>query len=658
MAITFTLTDGSTSIPLVYDAATQSEYQMHKGRQSLDSPLSPLWHTPDNQPPQLVRLTPGVRTLFFMLHIAGRAGDTTTISGEAMDATLNKIAALARPVDGPDQQAARYVIDGDANRVTLKVQLEGATNATYIPVIYGQISTFDGLFSELGEDNAQARHVPVTLYVEPYGEGDVITLRNDLTGSPGMTEFVSGLALGLGLVGSPTVLQAPTHWLVGGSSQRFDAPATGSHGIVTAAVTAVQGSQAVAYAWVAAQPEEDILTIRLNDGANTAITSKLFNPADPSDYDQTAVDRAGLTWYRYVVSGVNSGAANFRLRIDRNTSHATKASIYVIDAIYLQTGTTTAPAAWMSGAAIQNNSQEFVAVNHIDTWGIPGDVPALVKLTFAPSSLAVSGNPMQFVAAKARDGKVLAAQHKYRYEGESWSSQTAGLGSWSVGSTSGISYARFTGSGTGGFGVINFNLTGQALINFARMTWRVFARVRASATTITFRISLIANSTVVVIGETKRVITANTFSLLDLGLINARGVWADLASGAAVTENAQLAVTVQSVNSGQTADVDGFWLLPVQHGGDFLIGLIGSTAGLWTTAKSLVIDGASREMYLSTSGKKIDYLGELRSVAPGNNMTRMMFLIRRDSDSTHFVTDAMKATLQITPRTRHLLGTV
>jgi YVTN family beta-propeller protein len=80
-----------------------------------------LYHTPDNGSPTPIRANGRNRLIFLTV-------DTTKQTN--WDNVVNLVTVLARLVDGPDSQAARAQIDDTAEKVRVKIQPDGATNAT------------------------------------------------------------------------------------------------------------------------------------------------------------------------------------------------------------------------------------------------------------------------------------------------------------------------------------------------------------------------------------------------------------------------------------------------------------------------------------------------------------------------------------------------
>lgn len=625
MAITYKLVEANTSneIDLVCDGTDKLNWT---GDPSLQNTTNATFHRSDNAPPDIIRLISDIRPMFFRM----------LAEGSTSDELLNNIHTLARWVDGPDQQAARFHIDNDVNRIELHVAIDGSTNTTIIPVIYGEVDTFDSLFSGVGRTNTKGVGAIIQLFLSPHGEGTPFTLRNDLASSPHMIESSSGLAHGWNLVGTPTASINSVQYLIGGSSQQFITDSSTNEGFRSDDVTAASSSTAVATVWLRAA-SGDPITVNLTDGSSVSIQTKTFDPASPAGFDFTAKGAAGNTWYRYTVSGTNVNA-NFRLFVSRTAGSATQNTTFRVDGAYLQTGTTTAPTglSWISANAVENRYDPTSGagesqINYLDTWGLPGDSNALFRLKNTVTT--VTSFPNTLYISRIRDGSTLAASRLHWFD-----TPVAGgvlNGSFSTvvdANRAGGGYLRFTSTGTGS-GL--FTISIPLLVDFNNWPSRVFAVARSSNTGSTLNISG---------GDEIGFSAVSTWELLDLGLdLPLQQAYAEVDPTASSTE----IMFLDAPGAGITVDIDGIIMLPVEGDG-FFIGL--STS--YTVNDELHLLGDLEQYFALASS----WIGECWTLQSGQRMNRLIFNIK-GTNNTHDIEDTLDTELTITPRTRHLLGT-
>lgn len=653
MAHTYKLVEANTSaeIDLAYNASTNPYWLVNTGSPSLGSPVTPKFHRPDSAPPELVRLISDIRPMTFSMVVRGEDDDP--------DELLNNIAMLSRWVDGPDQQAARYHLTGDVNRIELHIKLDGATNTTKIPVVYGNVSAFDSLFTEYGAANTAAFRATVQLYLAPFGEGDAITLRNDLPSSPHFIEDSNsdGVADGWTAINAPTSTALITsQWLIGGKSQQITTNNSTGQGIQSSTVTVTSGTACVGYIWIRGASTSDPITISLLDGSNVVMDSEVFTASNPANYDKTAVDSAGNTWYRYSLSGTNTNA-NVKMSIIRAAANASIASTFRVDAAYLQTGTSTIPDAWCSASAIYNRNDPVTAnperINYIDMWGVPGDVPGILTTTVATTISA--GTKDTIVIAKYTDGKVNVVDLAHWIEGETgtWEYLGGSDSTPSDASRSNGEYSRFTANSTPNVGYYNmFAASGdQGYLDLYSVPHRIFLIARSSSANTTFSWSDSNSPLVAGGGSAVGISAANTWEILDIGyqLPISKTIYENFPESGAAVDPITIEVTPGAASA--TVDIDAILFLPANEDG-----LIFVRKGTASSAPSdFVIVGSANEVI--TSGVSLGLQGGLSTIPPGNKMTRLMFAILNASSQVYTLGDSFDVSLTITPRTRHLLGT-
>lgn len=639
MAITFQLQENgvtATAINLVYDSSTNTAYQEYVNSHSLTGEINPLFHKPDTVPPELVRLVPDNRVMFFRLNI----------DGSNIDDTLNKINALARWIDGEDQQAARYHTDGDVNRIEVKVQLNGSTNHTLIPVVYGFFDSFSALLNEYGEPNGAAINLPITLIVDELGEGASISLNNDLASSPHFVEDSDGdgLADGWTETGTPATTIDTTAYLIGGKSQKVVTDNSTSEGVRCDTVTASISSNIVAYAWVYIESGGDPVRVRLFDGASTNIDSATLTATDANGVsDKTAVDAAGNTWYRVPVSGSNTGAANVYMDAVRQSGDASANTTYYVDACYLEVDQTVVPDAWCSTVSIKNRYDPGVAeinINYLDFWGIPGDADAVVQMTIT----STGSNDEALIVSGIYDGVVSAQYHQYWIEDDDFTfgassdwAQTTSTG------TSGDSYMSLTLSSV----LDRIQANSPVTLYLTDYQLRVFAGVYVTTSDPEIRIGAIL-PTATLWTDFFAPSSTSTWSLVDFGLLNPSGLRTDYPA-----VNGFEAINVdENAGSGGTVRVDFIMFLPTQQ---FAVTSTWSgTAWAIDGKRGVVLSKTSTGEWVQDTG-----LGSIGYLLSGTRSTRYVMFVR--GSTTDYEVYDLTATLAISsinviPRTRHLLG--
>jgi hypothetical protein len=651
MASSFQLTDGVTDIELVYNSSTQTNYKLQYGAALNSGGVSPKWFESDNFPPELIDLVDTNRQVFLTLNVKGANRDTV----------LNKIALLKRWVDGAHQEASRYWLEnGATRRIDLRVQIDGATNATMHPVIYGEVDDSGSHYTDFAELNKFAQEITIMLMLAPYGEAETaLTLRNDLPSSPGMIEDSDGDSIpdGVNEFGTPTaVFMSSTPSLTFDSTVVVTVPATGSHGIETDTIAATVGTTVVAFADITRfdSGSLDPITIAVVNGAGTVLATAEFDPANPTGYDATFADiSGGYTWYRYSVATTITGAANCLLRVYRNTLDATGACTFIVDKWYLQLNATTSPAtAWVSSKTLYNRydpvatsatTQQYI--NYFDVWGIPGDAPALSRYKLVEGTVA---NTPYISMGKILSGSFDAALFDHWYEAEDADvlvTADAAATTPADANRSGGAYLRITYSGAAA-ATARFYVTGDAAKRLASIVWGVYAVVRSTSTTRTFTLDGVALN--VDNNAPVSVASANQWEPLFLGTVNGTG---QLYNDAPDAVTANHGFEIQMLGSSGTDDIDFVFLTPMQlQDTNILI-----DRPTWTT---LYIDGRARKAYPAGNSIGVNRLGELWTLQPGELTQRVIFGMYTEGTDGWVLLDNWTVELSVTTRTRHLLGTI
>lgn len=357
-------------------------------------------HRPDFGPPEVVRLLPTDRLVFLRVDVLGES--TAALSH-------NAITDLRLLVDGAYQRAA----DSNENPVYLALDRNGGNGIMLHKVKYGNM-TGDGAAIFRPETNTPvargAIQLQLTLVLEEAGQAaTAITLKNYLTG--GDFRIFDGSNIGAGwatLGGSPTFAAATGSYLIGDRSQKITASG-GSEGVKSNQIAS--STSAAGYCWIRVQ--SGTVRVQIYDVTGTAELTAATVTSASTSY-QTVLDEQGETWHKVTVSGSWS-STTIEMRVYSQGAAAT----FWMDAAYLHSGTTTVPDAWASYYTISNRGDRTAAnpdrINNLDTWGIPGDMPAYFMVSSAAGGLPLATNdPARFVVSKLKDGRFLVRSEERR----------------------------------------------------------------------------------------------------------------------------------------------------------------------------------------------------------------------------------------------------
>lgn len=661
MAESFKLTDGVYSYELVYNASTQTEYKLYYSGQVGQQLPNVLMHSPDAGPSVPIRAWDSNRIAYF----------TMDVLGADWNVVPNSITTLKRMVGGADSQALRYQTDGDENRVVLRVQLDGATNYTDIPVMYGMVDDSQSFYTPAASLNTRARGVVIALMLEPFGEGAAQTLQNDMASSPHMMEDsnADGLMDGWNLVGTPTTTAATVHYAVGGQAQRFTVDNSTNEGIQSDLVTCAVDDEIAAYVWVSANAgaEPDDLTIQLIDSGNTEIGGATFVAATPTGYDKTFVGTSGQAWYRYSFSDDGAparGDVNARIKVHRLLGNATKVEFYWVDAAYIQVDTTTIPDAFCSTTSIFNRYDPTAAnenrLNYLDVWGVPGD--AAPRFKFLVESASMADDPQTFILNAITDGLYNAADYETWIDSDEMTdSVVVGGITWTEpgdANRSNGDYQRASSTTTNAIGRLDYGIGGDDARRFTSKVVRAFAIFRSSGADAIIEAYYQQGNDTFGSGELTLPDTGARWDVIDLGQINATGTLPTDAPDASypASSASEFVIIISNVTNGETVDIDAAHLFFTTDD-DYLLGM--PTDGL---AADAVWQFNSREQdFIATlSGRAQKKLGKLTMQSAGPKMTRFHWMIHGTSTNAneHVLTNSGDVVLIMIPRTRHLIGTI
>jgi hypothetical protein len=640
MADSFKVTDGTTEIELIYAAGSQEDYKLQYGtRVSVPEPAV-LVHQPDDGESQPIRAVDRDREVYL----------TMNVPGDNWDAVIDAVTRLKRMVDGAHSQALRYWTIGDVDRVVLRVQKDGSSRYTDLPVKWGFVDDSGAYHTSIQTE--MGWQIVVMLVVAPYGEGAPIALRNDLASSPHFIEDSNsdGLADGWTIIGGSGALNT-TYYLVGGQSQELTVTSSGAQYINSDTVTASTSSDGVGYIWIC-EPTgtADPVTIRLLNGSNGTISFETFDPSAPADYDKTATGAAGETWYRYSVTGNNGGTSGLRIQVIRGSGDASAAGTYYLDAAYLEVDQTVVPAAWCSTSSIENRydptSSDESRINYIDVWGVPGDSPGLLDQQL--DHIASGVNIRRTTISQIASGKDPAGVKPYFIDSDNFSlSTTNGAASTpTTGDPIGGDFERFTASGGPSANTLTATISASDWLTLRNVPLRIFLIAQTSSTNTAFELSTSTFSSVDS-GEVSGV--GSTWEVVDLGLIIPSGAdYFDLYG--ATFSNVSIVINFTPGTTSATVDFDGLYILPAES--DRFI--IGDMAGITSPYRAHVL-GSKKDLYRRGSDVT-EWIGGLWYV-PAQTESRHVYLIAFQNNGFN-VAQTIDAEFTITPRARHLLGVI
>jgi len=300
------------------------------------------------------------------------------VQGTDNDAVIDNINALGRL----SEQARRYEIFEDVDKVYLQIQLDGCSNFTRFDVkdvMYDEVAAFN--YYNIASDKIEHDSgFSIEVLTHPTGYGDTVTLKNELE-NPGFSEKADGsdLAHGWSLVnGGETQYRYQTPYLVGVKSQQITTGGAGDRGIISDAIPSFTGSlfageHFVAYAWVYRSSGTDDITLDIISGTGDSLGTGTYNTATVTD-----TGSGGNTWRKLEATGtIRSWDTTLQMKVSR-ASGSEADLVFVVDKTYLQIASSSMPTEWVSSSYTSNNydGDSEGVVPYIDIYGIRGDRPA------------------------------------------------------------------------------------------------------------------------------------------------------------------------------------------------------------------------------------------------------------------------------------------
>ena len=641
MAVEITLTDLSISIPLVYDVMTNTNYKVMTGGTIDPTAPTPIWHSPHGDVPELTNLEENNRIATFRL----------LVDGSDMDALQDNLATLRRWIDGKNQQAS----NPKRPPIYLKVKRNGSTNSTLNRVIYGVLDDGNAQFATVSQLNDIAFNVTIQLTLAAYGEAETAIQLDNYVENPDFSITGGNLAAGWTIVNAEPA--ANFDWdtdtyLINGGSQKATMSTSG-RGFYSASLNTAPHSydKVDGYVWIYLVSGE--ITVRLYDttGASTLASLTVDTTTITTGNYNFATDKDGNVWYQLPVNHTFAGTSEV-VQLSVISSVGSGAATWYSTMAYAEfDGDDFVGRSWQSSRFIYNRGDADVSnperLPHVDIWGVGGDASPALKLDIDPQSSS-TGNPKIIRVSNTYDGNALAANQKNWIEAGDLTT-TNGAGSWSTGTgTTANNYSRYTHA-TGTYGSTYAGLSyfsgNNSVLDFFAYPRRLLVLARSSSTSTTLTGYCSTNAGNVWTGEAVAITATGTWELLDLGVCNLDGLLSPSAS------SVNFGLTIDGTPNTGTVDIDAFAVMWQREGGYLAVPTADDTA-----TNNMIIEG--RTIYVNDSrGYYEDRSGGINDLIPGDYINRIMFLDCEDDNEFDF-TRSFYASVQITPRTRQLLGTL
>lgn len=649
---------GFSEFTLLYKPEMQVEYAEMYGHRVDGHENAVLYHQPDQGTPVPIRVDLQNKWIYIEVAVMGQ-------TASAVIASVAKLKRLVRQAMREGSETVRLAITPQAPSIT-----------TYYNILQGYVDDSGAYYQDGATATGEiAPNVVLVLECEPSGYGDSFWMRNDLYSSPHFIEDSNGdgLADGVVKIGTPTTSLETLFYLTGGVSQQVETDAFSTQGIRSDVVPGALEIPLDPTLFVImvdiGVPDSypcDPITIAATNGSGGSGSTKLFNPANPSGYDDTWVGVNDVRWYRYSISHAIFIAPDCRIEVTRLSSHATQSSFFLVDKWYLRVGSDQIPSGWCSSSALKGRydpTDVSVAtrqqINYMDTWGIPGDLPASVQHLVKASSITPTDGVRSLHIAGFANKKYPVAQTKHWWD-SSELTYTAFL-AWTTVVDASRAGGSYTVSGADGGGItpVTFSIPLKDIFSryraFNQYPHRIFAICRASTA-----IMRITNATTHVNGTL----------VLDEALIDQKWHFADIGTYIPATDMSGMfeatgstdALTWQvEMSAGSVFHLDAIECLPVDDNGVVIAPL--PTGGVWTTASgnSWLLDSGRKESVIKEQSRYGVYLSDVPEIIPGEIENRFLYNTYAPvqapfSSDGHYLTDEFEVTLVVTPRTSHLLG--
>lgn len=626
MADDISLTDLVWSIPLVYDVANDYALKLRYGATVGVSEPRAIWHIPDDAPPEFIDIVDQTTVATFGI-LVDKTSD--------IDDPLNAVTVLRQGLN----QAYRAGKNKRERPVYLKVQRNGATNATLRRVYYGYVDD-SKQYDSVSVLNNIIYDAVLYLFMSPYGQAESSQELKNLVKNGAFLDISGGTATQWSGVATPTLAADTTNYLIGGQSQKITAVASGrgiqSHTFV------LNNTSAVIYFWIYAASGTWTLSL-FDDTAGSNEASASFSASTPANYDKTKKDAAGATWYRVPISSDSVTAGNdFRMKIITSSS----SGVCSIDACYAYDGSTTAPDAW-ADYYLSYTRGDWTATNNtyrnrMMIWGIPGDAPALFAYQFASSSA---------------QRIFLSHQVENRFgqlDTIFWQETLSGSGArWSTGTTgtyTGSGYETYDDNDTESSAIIGATFSNDGT---AFQSWDAYGIIWVQNAAITCNATALVGAVTISLVQ-NIAITAGAWYIVRLGTITLQDLlqeWSQFDESISVGSfTVRMTFDVSGGTYGADAvKVDAVFLLPTE----------GKTVAEFNSSQSTFFIDYDREKVLvgATGGHNQNTIMAPYGLEAGV-LNIMYYMLMTGTANSYSPSQSSAITTYILPRTRSLLGTI
>ena len=637
MSTTISLVYGNYSFPLKYNSGNDFTFKLLDGG-SASSRLSVDRYTPDSGNEIITRLKAGENIFTFDLWLGDIGGDA--------DNVIRDIADLFRWIGGEDQNAARYWVHGDVNRVVLEIQKDGASSKTVWPVVYGDIAD-KGQFLQWYAENGQIDRIPLELHLSPMGEAEhTVTLENYVKNPLFEIESsTGGLAANWTITaGTPTATLDTAVQFLGIQSQKLVFSAGSEQFSCDTMTISDGGGYIIAHVSSGADVR---FRLRQTSGSPANIgDDPLLGVNDGNSVsDMSWLGEDGKRWYRVPLGGATGGSITARLQI-MSTGVAT---VYLAVA-YLQSGVTSPPATGFIGYRTIANRGDVSATNPqnqnlFDIGLIRGDARPTLDIQIVPTATS-SATPAMAIAMMS-NGVYNVQDYPYWYDSSDFGTQGSGFATIVDAARPDGEYEQYTGvSSTSNY--FELTISGESTKKFVVLPRRIFALVRSSTTNTKFyaQAGIVGDS--LPIGGKRQITTASTWELVDLGTINKQVLEVPTGSYPGLT----LEIYMEgAAGGGDTADLGAIVVFP--NVADFIIA---APDGTINTFNGISVLGGVQ--HVSRAGGEDNFVGQLWGCRSGSVLNRYVFAHWDASTKEHTIDKVYNVSALVTARTQYMMGVV
>lgn len=595
-------------------------------------------------PPVISRMAPADRVANLTFDVIGE----TKLKCEA------NIAKIKRLVSGTNSQAARFTKNRTGKRIYLKVQSSNGTETLH-PIKYGVVNDSAAHYSNVAQVGLTAYDIVATLVLEPDGiAADWVKVNNQLANAG----FLDGVTTYWGSNGSPTTSLDTDSYLVFGNSWKAVTDTSTTQSLASSATNllwSVGAQYVTSYIWVQRDAGGDDLKIYLHDGTGIVSGSdKKFDTVTALSTTRSKIDRVGNTWYKIETSGLTNASSTYcQIRVERNSSDATVATTFRIDAGYQDYDASALPAspdAWSTNVSLTNvtaakTNQRFVV------WDIPGDAPAITKIQIDDGDQAV-------IAGRGWAESDTSNQWERATETNGAANLTTSLGpgAWTSPAPGGtgdpwtsVAVGKFTeGAPSPAGAIFRITVSSNNVVAMRDEPHRILmsAYTNAANLTVTWTAGILNASGQQDMGEsfvTARPLTTSDWSIIDCGPMDLSGIPDDITS----VTSLNITFTISGLANLEFFEYAGCWFVPL---GEYIITRIGDNNDMLPTE----FNGFTREVYVDDKTSSAPFLGTLWEALPGEE-NHYVFLVQ-DSQTAPSGQGSGTVSFWYKARAEHVIG--